>query len=274
MGRRTGPSSSTAEDVLWPLVAAGVAGARIQLYAANTHLLRIAEQGCSDWDSSHYGAAAIKQGIDRLVGFGSARSDVLAVPMVVHWKAQTSADAISQGLRTASFVCEGCDAEDEFIIGNIMQKAYYPSLQYQPSEQEQEQEQDQHFKENLIEESSSKVFVKMNYTNFDVGVDGECCFQQLGVTDLDSTCILRPFRYVELRPVVRRGDALQTCSPTQSTAVKFTVSLRGNFYSDIILSKQLTVQVPAVTNAHMYGMRTDALLDEILFYRMNVYGLC
>lgn len=240
-------STSPGEDNLWPFVTAAVSGARIYLLQPAAHLMQLAEQGCEDWHRDYFENFVVKSGFDRLEGFGSHRSSVNATVLL------PTVDAPTGGHRTVS--CKNCDAADTAALNSYFEAAG----------------------EMLDDAIKYTAFLRLDYEDFDVGVDGECCVDQIEAVNVDSTCLMRGFKYVAI--IINNQHSPQDGSASApqiielshcSRQLQFNIFLRGNFYSDSIFSITATVPVRHLPAADTQLWR-GYTLDSNVMHTLDVY---
>eukprot|EP00597_Dinobryon_sp_UTEXLB2267_P000019 CAMPEP_0170056900 /NCGR_PEP_ID=MMETSP0019_2-20121128/120_1 /TAXON_ID=98059 /ORGANISM="Dinobryon sp., Strain UTEXLB2267" /LENGTH=698 /DNA_ID=CAMNT_0010261497 /DNA_START=351 /DNA_END=2443 /DNA_ORIENTATION=+ len=232
-------TASTTVDVLWPFVAAAVAGVSIHFSRRNDHFLSLLDSdimgneddkairravSMRDWDEEVYLQGMLREGVDKLQGLGSANSAVTVTEVELN-------DSISSQLSLL-------DADYLHIL------------------------------------SRSKHILnlfRLEVHNFYVGRDGQCCISikssndlddsssnhDSRVADSDSMCMLRPFRYLVLvaadtmdvqiadpmSHTCYNSSASNHCMKESSSSKYLKLSLRGNFYSDVTFSTCLSFQL-------------------------------
>jgi hypothetical protein len=217
--------TSSTEDVLWPLVAAAVAGTRIHLQNRHAHYLHLFADGeAGSWSREFFVNSMLKIGCNRLLGLGSRHSKLDVVPV-------SAQSAFAQAFRDSHHESRQEDlqrAEDEEVSTDVL------------------------------------VWWKLSYANFQVGRDGEACLEQKldsrdsalsgnddrGIagrkqkswnTPGERVCLMRPYRYIALRGYGSRGRGCHA-------GPNLSLFLRGPFFGDPFYSLELPHEILYLPN--------------------------
>ena len=241
-------STSTVNDVLWPLVVAVQSGARIFLSQPNTHLqnLDFGSQIPSETWTSLGASRTMSSGIVRLHGFGVRTSRVDVVRM-------------SSSGRGIVVPGDGCPLSDISTADGHTSNPLPSSSEPSTSSPSLENSIPTESPGSASPMAPLPLLLRVTFSDFLVGRDGSCCVVYKGVT---LTCLIRPVKFLLIKLAGPFGDS-KLSSPSSSASSPAPSTDNANFSDQPIHTPPSAVSHSQPPLAMELSLRGNMFADEI-----------
>ena len=246
-------TDSTTTDVIFPFVAGAIMNRKIHLSHMNSHLIAIAQEGnCMGWDNvapyNHWDRSIV-HALDRIFGMPSRQStiDVQTLQFMDPIGSTSGGNRLlkvgqsKSWQQTDEIKCMNCDPLRD---KELLNSGYI---------------------EHLVKGKSSGIasglpfaFLRVEYTNFVNGPDGQLCVNHIHGSVDDMMCLLRNMQYI----VVTTKDSSKVRKDILTGDYLFDLifSIRGNMFADLVWNRTISVR-PSVkvvqhfpaSNHHQFG---------------------